>query len=105
MAEYIISSSIKVTHGRVPVVDETLTAEAQNLVNGNRNEDYGHPAQDFDRAAKIWSAILGVPVTGEQVALCMVGVKLAREVHKPKRDNLVDGIGYLLAYDAVRRSR
>ena len=40
-------------------------------------------------------AILGIEVTPKQVGLCMVGVKISREVHEHKRDNLVDGAGYL----------
>ena len=46
--------------------------------------------------------ILGQPVTPEQVGLCMVIVKLAREVNGHKRDNIVDAIGYLLTTDACR---
>jgi hypothetical protein len=44
--------------------------------------------------------ILEKEISPEQVALCMVTLKVAREVFSPKRDNLVDAIGYLLAYDA-----
>lgn len=88
-----------------PVVDWSLLDEAGSLVDGDRNDSYGRPIHDFSRAAQIWSAVLGIQVTAEQVALCMVGVKLAREVHQPKRDSVVDAIGYLLAYDSVRRDR
>lgn len=73
---------------------ETILEEAQRLVYGPRCDDYGHPADDYAKVALIWTAILGVPVTAKQAALCMVGVKLAREVHRPKRDNLTDGAGY-----------
>lgn len=83
------------------VIDQTLLDEAASIVNGDRNADYGHPSINFERTALIWSAILGCEVTGEDVALCMVGVKLAREVNRQKRDNIVDAIGYLLAYDAT----
>ena len=74
----------------------TIADEAVALVYGDRQNSYGTPTEDFTRTGKIWSAILGADVSPKQVALCMVGVKLSREVHKPKRDNLVDGIGYLL---------
>lgn len=82
-----------------------LAAHAANLVTGDRHGDYGHPFDDFTRAAKIWEAVLGIPVTAEQVALCMVGVKIAREVHRPKEDNIADGIGYFLTLSMVRAER
>lgn len=76
-------------------MSDSILSEAERLVTGARQSDYGHPHDDFSRTAQIWSAILGIEVTAKQVALCMVGVKLSREVHRPKRDNLVDGAGYL----------
>ena len=80
---------------------DSILYEAHNLVHGVRGEDYGHPYEDFSRTAKIWSAILGVDVTPEQVALCMIGVKISRECNKPKRDNRVDIAGYAEALDMV----
>lgn len=80
-------------------IDRTLTDEAIHITAGDRATTYGHPADDFTRAGKIWEAILGTPVTAEQVALCMVGIKLARLGHTPNhRDSVVDAIGYLLTY-------
>lgn len=81
-------------------IDPSLATEAIGLVTGDRVKAYGHPSKNFQDIADLWSVILGTHVTGEQVALCMVQVKIARELHNPKRDNLVDAIGYLLAYDA-----
>lgn len=78
---------------------------AVSLVSGDRQNDYGHPLDDFTRAGKIWEAILGVPVSAEQVALCMVGVKIAREVNRQKLDNAVDGIGYFLTLTMVQQER
>ena len=74
---------------------EDLIRLAIELVNTDRQRDYDHPYDNFTRIAKIWSAILGVDVLPEQVALCMVGVKIAREAHAPKDDNVIDG--YLIA--------
>lgn len=73
---------------------ESVLTEAQELVHGPRNADYGHPLDDFTRTAGMWSVILGIPVTAKQVGLCLIAVKLSRECNKAKRDNLVDIAGY-----------
>lgn len=85
-------------------IDPTIAGEAVQLVSADRQAQYGHPLDNFQRTADLWSVILNTPVTPEQVALCMVQVKVARELQNPKRDNIVDAIGYLLTYDAVERS-
>jgi len=83
---------------------KTVTQEAHEIVNGQRNSDYGHPLDDFGRTGKIWAAILGLPeVTPQQVAMCMVGIKLSRQCNRAKRDNLVDGCGYLQTIEMIER--
>ena len=83
-------------------IDPTLASEAVSLVTGPRQAAYAHPAVNFARIAALWSPILGVDVTPGQVGLCMVQLKIARELNRPGRDNLVDALGYLLTYDAAR---
>ncbi len=83
-------------------LDPSLAAEAVQLVGGDRNRAYAHPAINFQRIARLWEPILGCTVTPAQVALCMIQVKVAREIHVHKRDNLVDLIGYTLTLDAVQ---
>lgn len=75
-------------------ISETILEEAQRLVYGDRQAAYGHPADDFNRTALMWTAILGTAVDAKQAALCMCAVKISREVNAPKRDNLVDLAGY-----------
>jgi hypothetical protein len=82
-------------------IDNSIAQEAMDIVSGARQQTYGHPSKNFQDTARLWSVVLGIEVTPQQVALCMVHLKLAREVFSPKRDNLVDAIGYLLAYDAT----
>lgn len=82
-----------------------IASYAASLVTGDRQDAYGHPLDDFTRAGKIWEAILGVPVTAEQVALCMVGIKISRQTNAPKLDNVIDGIGYFLTLAMVQEER
>ena len=84
---------------------ESILEEAKRIVHGDRGENYGYPFEDFSRTAKIWSAILGINIEPEQVALCMIGVKISREVNRPKRDNIVDGAGYFETLDMVKNER
>ena len=83
-------------------IDKTLLDEAYALVTGDRQKAYDHPARNFDRIARLWSVALDKEITPEDVAVCMILVKIARQVHAPKRDNIVDAIGYLLTLEAVR---
>ena len=79
---------------------EPVLAEAIRITDGARQADYGHPRDDFARTALMWTGILasklreGAEVTAADVPLCMIAVKLARQSHRHKRDNLVDIAGY-----------
>ena len=82
-----------------------IASYAAELVSGDRQDAYGHPLDNFTRASKIWSVILGCEVSAEQVALCMVGMKIAREVNQSKPDTVVDGIGYFLTLNMIQEER
>lgn len=90
---------------------ETILEEAARLTSRDRHADYGHPLHDFSRVARIWSGVLldklkpDVMVSPEDVALCMVGVKIGRECNKPKRDNRVDGCGYWNTLEMIHQKR
>ena len=69
-----------------------------------RGRVYGHPADDFGKTAKMWEPILGVEVTPEQVALCMVAVKMSRLCQQRDHwheDSVVDACGYLACLEKV----
>lgn len=87
------------------MTDETILQEAQRLVHGDRQAAYGHPLDDFSRTAAMWAAILGHPVTAEQVGLCMIAVKVSRQCNAPKRDNMTDAAGYAATVQMVVEER
>jgi len=73
-----------------------LLEEAQRIINGTRKTDYGPARENHELIAQFWSAVLGKPVTAEQVVLCMIGVKMARLCYSPEhRDSWVDIAGYV----------
>jgi hypothetical protein len=78
----------------VPTGPETVIQEADRIINGQRRQDYGGAKESFTRIATLWGPILGMDVTPQQVALCMVQLKIARFVNGSQRDSVVDIIGY-----------
>lgn len=93
-------------HGMAEIEQaESILQKAHNLINGPRQASYGSPFDNWSRTAKIWSVILGIEVTPEQAALCMIGTKLAREVHKPAVDNMLDIAGYVGVHELIVKER
>ncbi len=76
------------------MTEPDILAEAYDLTTNARQGDYSHPHENLGRTAAIWSVIFGIDVSAQQVALAMIAVKMARQVHKEKRDNLVDIAGW-----------
>lgn len=78
----------------------SVLREAESLITGDRNKAYGSPTQNFTNTAEIWTALLrhklkdGETISPAEVASLMIGLKLARTVGEPKRDNWVDMAGY-----------
>ena len=85
-----MTDEIKVT----PRVDALRQAAA--LISGDRDAQYGSPADNFERISKIWSVILGIEVSKEDVAMCMTGLKIARYASKSgfQPDTWIDIAGY-----------
>lgn len=72
-----------------------ILAHAAALVDGPRNADYGDPVENHERIAALWSEVLGIEVTAEQVALCLIQLKIARLVNSPRHaDSWLDICGY-----------
>ena len=73
---------------------ESILAEADRIINGPRNDDYGNARTDYTRTVALFNLITGRDVSAEEGVMFMICVKLSREGHKHKRDNLVDLCGY-----------
>ena len=75
---------------------QEILDEAIRLTSTDRQKNYGEPLVNHQRIADIWSVLLGVEVTPSQVALCMVGVNLARLVETPDHlDSFIDAAAYI----------
>ena len=78
----------------------TVLTEAAQAVH-ERSAAYGPPLESYTRTSALWSAVLGFPVTPKQALLCMIALKISRECHLSKRDNLVDIAGYAECLDGL----
>ncbi len=72
-----------------------ILERADEFISASRDEIYGDPARNHERIAEMWSAILGIDVKAEEVALCMIAVKMSRLCQTPQHeDSWVDIAGY-----------
>lgn len=82
-----------------------ILQEAEKAVYGDREANYGSVLENFTTVAKLWSVVAKVELTPEQVGLMMVQLKVARQMNKPLRDNLVDGAGYFATLEKMEEER
>ena len=71
--------------------------KAIELVEGQRQEDYGDKTLNHQNIARLWTAYLDLDISPHDVAICMALVKVARLMHSRKSDSYVD----LAAYGAI----
>lgn len=86
------------------IKEESILQEADRILNGNRDADYGDPVENFKRISRIASAILNKDITDEECCVVMLAVKLARENYKHKRDNVVDGVAYMDILNRIKEN-
>lgn len=75
--------------------------EAQRIVSGDRQTNYGKAEDSLGRIAALWSVWLCQDISDTDVAMMMVLLKVAREKHSHKQDNLVDICGYAALADRI----
>lgn len=91
----------------------SLLNEAADLVDGDRNNQYGDPVEDFSRTAQYWTTYLSsrmnncdwLHLDAHDVAVMMSLLKISRLSWSPdKRDHWVDLAGYAACgFDCVER--
>ena len=75
---------------------------AASLVGGDRAKQHGDYVVLHERVADLWGSYLGADVTPEQVAFCMVLLKIARsEVGRPNPDDGVDATAYTAIWASI----
>lgn len=76
-------------------MDRLELLEAAMIAVQQRGDEYGSPWQNHERIAVMWTAIMGVEFTPEQVALCLAAMKIARLAHNSDhQDSWKDLAGY-----------
>jgi predicted solute-binding protein len=73
---------------------DQLLHKAEELINGDRAKEYGDAKKNFEDIARLWSVVLGIEVTAQQMALCMIMVKAARLMKTDHEDSWIDIAGY-----------
>lgn len=84
---------------------------AENLVNGDRNNQYGDPIDDFRKTASMWTVYLNAVrkdrphLVAHDVAVLLMLLKISRIAWCPeKMDNWTDLAGYAACgWDCVER--
>ena len=73
----------------------TILQHAKIATTTDRSATHGKPEDSFTMIGKVWSALLGINVSGPQVAVMLAGLKLARAWGNPAHaDNWIDLAGY-----------
>lgn len=90
----------------------TILQLAESLINGQRQQDYGDKLQNFSQIAMLWQGTLamklapGQKITPEDVALCMIQVKVARLAKSPDHtDSQIDIAGYIGCMNRLQEER
>jgi hypothetical protein len=94
-------------HKETPMPEPTISLcqEADAIINGDRQDDYGTPLQSFERIAALWSIILDTPVSAEKVVLAMIALKVSRALHGFHRDSFLDIAGYAGCAELIEQER
>ena len=96
----------------IATAPKTMLHQAADIIAGARQTDYGDKLQNFSQIAMLWQGTLATKldpdakITPEDVALCMIQVKIARLAKSPDhKDSILDVAGYSGCYDILQNER
>ena len=81
---------------------------AKELIYGERENDYGHPAINLQKIADVWSVLLKhklqADITAQDVCGLMAALKLVRAAKDnwTHEDSIIDAAGYLGLLDRIK---
>ena len=92
---------------------QNILEEANDIIHGARNAQYGHPLENHGLTAKFWVIYLeeltrqGRPVQAEDVCFLNILQKISRSLNNvdQKRDTLVDIAGYAGNVEMIQDKR
>ena len=73
---------------------DSLLLQADKVVNGDRNEQYGDAKQAFNEYSEILKTTFNISLSPEEICKVMMAIKLGRLKYKFKEDSLLDLMGY-----------
>lgn len=72
-----------------------ILSKASEIVNGQRQQDYGQPEDNFGHIARLWEAYMGIEFSSVDVAMMMALLKIARIASgHATEDSFIDLAGY-----------
>lgn len=87
----------------------SILEEAAEIMSVDRQASYGHPLENHERIVGLWNVFLGgklkAPIEPREAAWMMILLKVAREMNCPRRDNLVDTVGYAAVIEVIDKAR
>ena len=77
--------------------------EKLKKIQKERTEQYGNFQGNMDKTASIASVFLNKKITGHDVAMILVALKLSRLSHTYIEDNYLDAISYIEIAEKLKR--
>jgi len=81
---------------------KTILQKAQSIVydrSQERTRQYGDIQQSMKKAAEIASSISNKSYSPDDIYIAIISIKLSRQAHAHKEDNLLDCVAYMSAYN------